>query len=245
MKEDENLEQGDDPAEQADKVSGKEPEEQVSKGKVAVSGEKSEEDIATETKAAADTLAVEAYKKSDAYEKAVQSQADKSIHSQTKPLRDEIAGLKKFNAEAELTAKEAKEAEKWKEEGISEEAIKSFQAERREAERVSSALQAALDKHGPGFLKLRAYELSQETGVEMKALLGCKTPEEMDKKAVELVAKAKDDKIVSLEADKKAAGEEAAKKQKIDSGAPGAAGVDLSGLSADDKLKQGFADLKK
>jgi len=236
MLDDGTLEQVTDPKEQADKASQKEPEGQVSEGQEKVSGEKSKEDIATETKAAADSLAVEAYMKTPAYEKAIQSQADKSIHSQTQPLRERIAELEKSDAEKALAAKEAKQSKQWEEEGIPAEAIKDFHTEGRAQAEAGRILNASLAKHNSALQKLHAWELSRETGVDMKELLKCKTLEEMDTKAQELAGKAKDDELVSLREETKAAKEAATKAQQIDSGGAGVVGVDLSNLSPEEKI---------
>ena len=109
-----------------------------------------------------------------------------------------------------------------------------------ELERITHASAA---KHQAELDKAYAYELSQKVGVDMKDLLKCKTQGEMDKKVIELTAKAKDDEVTGLKAKVKAAEEAESKKQKIASGVVGGAG--FGDLSASGKLEQGFKDKSK
>jgi len=247
MSEDETLEQGAELAESeskpAESVEIPEGEEKVSKGEEKVSEKKPKEAIPAEVKAAAD--AVETYRKSEAYQKEIQSAKDKSINEETAPLRQEIADLKQSAADKELTTRESTESAKWTEDGIPEETIKSFHEAGRALIVLKNATETSASKHQTELAELHAYKLSQKTGVEMKALLGCKTPEEMDAKAQELVDKAKDAKIVSLEEEKKAAVENAAKTQKIASDTTGATGVDMESMSPRQLIQLGVDKQKK
>ena len=244
----ETLEKGTDQKEQAEKVSVTEPEAQVSPGKEEVSKEKTPEDIAAEVKAAAVTKAaadaVEAYKKSDAHAKDIQSSKDKSITQETAPLKSRIAELEKSNATDKLAVKEAKESKQWIDDGIPEETIKSFHAQEQEQSKAGRELTDSITEHIKDLDKLHAWELSEKYGVDMKELLKSKTPEEMDTLAQELIGKAKDGKILSLEAEKKAAEEKSAKTQQID-GDTASAGASFGDLSAEDKLKAGFKKVNK
>ncbi len=224
-----------------DKAKASESEETVSE-------KKTPEDIAAEAKAAVDdqiaTDAVEAYLKSPEYEKALQSAKDKSITQETAPLRNRIAELEKSDAEKELAANEAKESKQWEADGVPAETIKNFQAERRGQIKAARELTDSINEHVGALDKLHAWELSQKFGVDIKELLKCKTPEEMDTRAEQLLGKAKDDEIVSLKADKKAAEEKPAKSQQIDGDTAGT-GADLSTLTPAETVKRHLDKLRK
>lgn len=163
-------------------------------------------------------------------EKDWQSRKDKELQ----PIKDELDVLKRTGEDAKLATLEERERAEF---GDTKE-VRDFQTTRRKLEddrRVfdrdrlgQETLATQLNEQAKG---IRAHQLATEKGVDVKELLSCATPEEMEVKATK----------IELEKVKAELAEKSKEPQEVDSGTPGASGKDLTKMSPDELIAEGIA----
>lgn len=163
----------------------------------------------------------------------VQSAFQLKLNALEKESREREQALRAEKEAVDLQAQEEKEREEL---GDTDE-LKGIQTLRRRVHETASQA-SHIQKHGHALL------LGKQYGVDTETLLESLTFEEMETKAKELATKVKADatdainkRVAQLEKEL----EEAKKPpQKIDSSAPGGAGIDWRVLSPEGKLREGL-----
>lgn len=211
-------------AEQVKETSNEESAKQVSPENEQVSSI-TEEDVTKRIEEALTT-----FKGSEEYVTAVQSAKDKSIGKETQPLRDKILELEKTMTNQTLGLQEKRELEDL---GDTKE-VRDWQVERR---KISEATYEVTQQKEANKLfaetlsaeakTIKAHRLSTDKDIDLKELLKCETPEEMDSLSLKLENESL--KTQLAEKDKPP--------QKLDSGTNSAQGVNLKDMSPVELIK--------